>query len=143
MIENKGQGMLEITIHMRPVAKARPRFGNGRCYTDPKTAAAEHAIAWAVKAQMQKQGISIIDKPVSMYLEFGFALPKNLSKHEKELMQNNQLHHIKKPDLDNVVKLVADSLNGVAYTDDRLIVHIDAYKVYGETDYITIKIEEI
>jgi len=135
--------MLEIKIPMRPVAKARPRFANGRCYTDEKTKRAEDAIAWAVKAEMIKHGIPMYETALSMYVEFGFAFPKSLSKQERELVKNGKFHHIKRPDLDNVCKTVMDSLNGLAYRDDSLIAHLEAFKVYGESDHIIIRLEEI
>lgn len=135
--------MLEVKIPMRPISKDRPRFTNGRCYTTERTKLAEDAIAWVVKAEMIKQNVSIFDKAISMGLEFGFKLPRNMTKAEKEMLKDNQFHNIKKPDLDNICKLVMDSLNKVAYVDDKLIVHLNAVKIFGEEDFINIKIEEI
>ena len=37
-----------------------------------------------------------------------------------------------KPDIDNLVKFVQDSLNGIFYKDDALICHLTAQKVYSD-----------
>jgi len=46
----------------------------------------------------------------------------------------------RKPDLDNVVKLVGDALNGVAYLDDAQIVEVKAEKGYGRTSKIEVRL---
>lgn len=135
--------MIEIKIPMRPMSKDRPRFVNGHCYTSERTKFAEDAIGWLVKEQMVKQSLPIMNKPISMSLEFGFKLPKNMTKAERDMLKENNFQHIKKPDIDNMCKLVLDSLNKIAYVDDKLIVHLDAIKIFGGEDYIKIKIEEI
>lgn len=135
--------MLEVKIPMRPIPKDRPRFVNGRCYTTERTKLAENAIAWMVKEEMIKQSIGIINKPISLSIEFGFKLPPNMTRAEKEMLRENKFHHIKRPDIDNLCKTVLDALNEIAYIDDKLVVHLDALKVFGEEDFINIKIEEI
>ncbi|WP_332834903.1 RusA family crossover junction endodeoxyribonuclease [Clostridium perfringens] len=40
----------------------------------------------------------------------------------------------KKPDVDNIAKIILDSLNGVAYKDDSQIVDIRIIKKYTEDD---------
>ncbi len=59
-------------------------------------------------------------------------------------MLENVIRPTKKPDADNILKIIADSLNGVAYYDDSQIVTGTVRKYYGETPkvYITIKEHE-
>lgn len=135
--------MLQVRIPMRPISKDRPRFTNGRCYTTERTKLAEQAIAWMAKEEMIKHSMKIFNKPLSVTIEFGFKLPPNMTKAEKEMLKQNKFHHIKRPDIDNLCKTVLDALNGVAYIDDKFIVHLHAMKVFDEEDYIDIKIEEI
>ena len=49
---------------------------------------------------------------------------------------------LKKPDMDNIVKVVADALNGVAYHDDTQIVMVVAKKVYSSLEGLDITVEE-
>lgn len=46
----------------------------------------------------------------------------------------------KKPDLDNVAKIVCDALNGVAYKDDAQIVDLKVHKYFSETPEVVVVI---
>lgn len=48
-----------------------------------------------------------------------------------------------RPDLDNLVKLVKDALNGVAYVDDSQVAHLRAEKLYGPTAYTSVAVEPL
>ena len=48
---------------------------------------------------------------------------------------------IKKPDLDNLVKMVCDYLIQVAYEDDNLVAEISAKKIYDKNPRTEIFIE--
>ena len=49
----------------------------------------------------------------------------------------------KKPDGDNVIKIVLDALNDTAYIDDSQVCGINFVKKYGEIPQIIIEIKEI
>lgn len=49
---------------------------------------------------------------------------------------------LKKPDIDNIVKVVADALNGVAYHDDTQIIMVVAKKVYSSLEGLDVTVEE-
>lgn len=49
---------------------------------------------------------------------------------------------LKKPDMDNIVKVVADALNGVAYNDDTQIVLVSAKKAYSAIEGLDVTVEE-
>ena len=45
-------------------------------------------------------------------------------------------------DLDNKLKVVLDALEGIAYEDDKQVIHIDAKKImHSESDYAEIRVE--
>ena len=48
----------------------------------------------------------------------------------------------KKPDIDNIVKIVLDALNKMAFKDDNQITKLEVEKVYSEKEKIFIRIEE-
>jgi Holliday junction resolvase RusA-like endonuclease len=74
-----------------------------------------------------------IDSPIRLHLIFTFSRPKNHYR-TNGLVKPQFLdeHHVKKPDVDNLIKFIADSLNGVFWRDDSLIYSVSAEKVYGE-----------
>lgn len=49
---------------------------------------------------------------------------------------------LKKPDMDNIVKVVADALNGVAYHDDVQIALVQAKKCYSAVEGLDVTVEE-
>lgn len=63
------------------------------------------------------------DGPVNLTAEFYLPRPKSLSK--------KVLHHVKKPDLDKLLRNLKDSLKGVIYFDDSQVVHVNARKTYA------------
>ena len=61
-----------------------------------------------------------------------YSVPKNVSRKTKELMLNGCLFPTKKPDADNIIKVILDALNGLAYRDDSQICRVYFEKMYAE-----------
>ena len=72
-----------------------------------------------------------------------YGIPKSKSKKVKALMLEGKIRPTKKPDMDNVVKIIADSLNQVAYRDDTQIVDCQCRKFYAEQPRVEVKIRQI
>ena len=49
----------------------------------------------------------------------------------------------KKPDADNILKIVADALNGIAYGDDKQVVTAQVQKQYAEQAHTKVEIWEV
>lgn len=113
-----------------PTPKGRPRFANGRTYTDAKTRAAEQSIlaAWLVAAGARTPH----DGPIAVEILATFMPPESWAKWKRERATTGSWSHTKKPDLDNIIKLL-DGLNGRAWVDDSQITSIVAHKQYGTT----------
>ena len=79
---------------------------------------------------------------VEVEIQFTLPVPKSWSKQKhKECLAGN-VHHTKRPDIDNMAKSVLDALNGVAYPDDSQVVCLRIRKGYGEKGETTIAIRE-
>ena len=63
-------------------------------------------------------------------------------KSDKENMLNNIISPTKKPDIDNIVKIVLDAMNKFAFKDDTQITKLEVEKIYGIEEKLQIKIEE-
>lgn len=48
----------------------------------------------------------------------------------------------KKPDCDNIAKIICDALNGVAYKDDKQIVQLLVSKVYSVEPFVLVTISD-
>jgi len=80
--------------------------------------------------------------PLEAFIYISYPVPASYSKARKLDCLTNTERPTKKPDIDNVVKAVCDSINGVVYVDDTQIVDLHATKVYGEP-YVEVLIKEI
>lgn len=127
----------EIIITGRPVAKARPRFyrrGNHvGTYNDQTTEEGR----WMLQASGQIKEIVPEGTPITLRCLFCMPIPKSMSKKQREAT----IYHIKRPDLDNLVKFVKDCLNGLAWRDDSQVSELFAGKVYSDEPRTEIWIE--
>jgi Holliday junction resolvase RusA-like endonuclease len=80
---------------------------------------------------------------VGIYIKACFSIPKSTSKKKHKLMLENIIRPTKKPDADNIAKIVCDALNGIAFLDDKQIVDARITKWYSDTPRIEIIIQEI
>ena len=71
-------------------------------------------------------------EPLAVSITAQYVIPKSYSKKRKAWILNGQELPVKKPDADNILKVVCDALNGVAYHDDSQIVTMTIKKVYVE-----------
>lgn len=60
-----------------------------------------------------------------------FEMPYPLSKIRKKMPPLQDIPHVIKPDLDNLVKFVFDCGNGLLWSDDKKINNVNAKKVYS------------
>lgn len=79
--------------------------------------------AGELKAKGAANGIAITCK-------FYCPIPTSVSKRKREQLRGQFC--LKKPDIDNYVKLVCDALNGIAWEDDNVIANMVAVKMYDD-----------
>ena len=120
-----------------PQGKARartfynPKLGKHQSITPDKTVLYENLIKTSFMAAENKK--TFFDgEPVEMYITALFPIPKSTTKKDRERIRNKELFPIKKPDSDNIAKVICDALNGVAYHDDTQIVKLEVRKQYTE-----------
>ena len=119
-----GGSVLRFTIPGEARGKGRPRFGQGRAYTDPKTAAYEALIGWSARQAMR--GRPPISEAVSVALVISVVPPASASKARRARLLAG-LEAIRGPfDIDNVAKAILDGMNRIAYADDRQVVGLSA-----------------
>lgn len=135
--------MCDFVVEGKPVGKGRPRFkrvGNFvQTYTPANTAEYERL----VKLRFQNAGGAITDKPVKIEIVACFAPPKSARKKDKIEMLANRILPEKKPDVDNIAKIILDALNQVAYKDDAQVIELFVKKRYAAEAKVFVHIEEI
>ena len=80
--------------------------------------------------------------PVSLRIVIRFIPAKSETKSNQAKMLNGDILPLKKPDIDNVIKVVCDALNGVAYHDDTQVVMVNVKKVYSAIEGVDVTVEE-
>jgi len=126
-----------------PKAQGRPRFARrGKFVTayDPKDSAQyKNNVAAQIVAQkpvLIGQGI-----PIKLRLEFYLPRPQGHYKTDGKVKDKFLLEmHVKKPDLDNLVKAVKDSLKGIVWHDDSQVYSTLSNKYYGNTPEVLITV---
>ena len=133
----------DFEIEGKPVGKGRPRFkrmGNFvQTYTPANTAEYEKL----VRLRFQNAGGVITDKPVRVEIAAFFAPPKSTKKKQKAEMLANLILPMKKPDADNIAKIILDALNKIAYKDDSQVVDLSVKKCFAAEARVYVHIEEI
>lgn len=125
---------IKFVIPGVPVAKGRPKFRRTgafvQAYTPAKTLKAERLIRDCFNA-MQEVPPKDYDH-IGLTCNFYMPFNKSVSK-KKRIAWNEKKHHIVRPDIDNLVKAIADALNGVAFKDDSAITCLDCCKIYSDS----------
>jgi Holliday junction resolvase RusA-like endonuclease len=136
--------MTEIvfTVPGDPVGKQRPRFDSRSCraYTPEKTVDYENLVG--LMAGRSARG-EVLHGPISMEVRAYFPIPKSVSMKRRKSLGGENSWHIKKPDLDNVVKAISDGSSGIAFRDDAQICRIIATKHYSEAPRVEVRLKEL
>lgn len=136
--------MINFIVPGDPVAKGRPRFRRiGKfvsTYSPKKTITYEKQISNAALLAMGDQ--KPLETPLSLYLYISMPIPCSYSKKRKADCLIGAEQHTKRPDIDNVYKLVGDALNGIVYKDDSQIVNLHVRKLYASTPQVEILVSE-
>lgn len=134
---------IKFTVLGEPQGKGRPRFANvkGRVITRTPDATVlyENLIATEYRGQVGSTKFpdnEILDLRVMAY----FTIPASASKKKQKQMEDGEIRPAKKPDMDNIIKVVADSLNQIAYRDDVQIVDCQLRKYYSRQPRIEVTI---
>ena len=122
--------------------KARPRFNTktGRAFTTKDTMVYENS----VKRCYQEQCGKLLNGAIRARIEVYYKIPKSYSKKRVQAIRDGLEMPLKKPDSDNIAKIVLDSLNKIAFDDDAQVVELIVIKRWTEEqERIEFELEEI
>ena len=125
------QRKVKFTIPGEPIAQGRPRFsthgGFARAYDPKKSRDGKSVVKLCARDAVEESGITEpLNGPLVMKIQFGIPLPKSAYRKRTPV---TRAWRTKKPDLDNLDKLVKDACSGVIYLDDNQIARIVAEKI--------------
>ena len=135
---------VECTIPGKPFAKQRPKASRrGKfisVYTPKETVDYENLVKYSYYSQ---NGDNMLQGPLAAEIVGTFPIPKSASKKQVQLMLDGEIKHTKKPDCDNMAKVVLDALNGIAFEDDSQVVELSIKKEYGLNPKTQIKLRRL
>lgn len=128
-------------IKGEPRGKGRPRFRkNGHVYTPAETINYETVVGLSYRNKARGYKFT---SPVRVAIKAYHKIPKDKSKKVVEDMRCERILPTKKPDVDNIAKIILDGLNHVAWDDDTQVMELIVAKAYGTEPLVVVCIEEI
>ena len=137
----------QFVIKLEPMAQSRPRFarrGRGVVAYEKK----EMKVWRAECSKLISEAFEtekLIEAPLLIDVSFYIEPPKyiHFKKKLKEKLEAEEIFCSKKPDIDNYLKALLDSMTGVVFKDDGQVVECRARKLYSLKPRIEFEIKEI
>lgn len=132
-----------LTIPGEPKGKGRPKFvrkGNFvSTYTPETTVNYENLVKICYKQFYSIMLEGELEANITAY----FTIPKSVSNKKRIEMITGLINPTKKPDADNIAKIILDSLNGIAYKDDSQIVKLNVIKKWSDKPRVELEIKDL
>ena len=80
--------------------------------------------------------------PLEMRIKAYYPIPVSISKKKQAAMEAGEIRPTIKPDSDNVMKVFADALQGIAFKDDKNIVLCQIEKHYSRVPRVEVEISD-
>lgn len=130
-----------LTVPGEPMGKARARImKTGGAFTPQKTVNYETLIRELFI--LKHPDFEPFAGPLRLELVAFMKIPKK-SKTKMAAMERGDIRPTKKPDMSNILKIVEDALETVAYLNDKQIVSLLLDKKYSSRPRIELAIEEL
>ena len=132
----------EFEVPGKIIGKGRPRVNSctGNVYTPTRTKDYETLVEQYFLLKYPR--FKPFEGRVQVEINALFEVPKSTKKSDRELMLENKVNPTKKPDIDNIVKIILDAMNGIAFKDDTQITKLFVEKTYSTSESVKIKISE-
>ena len=133
--------MLKFTIPGEPKSKLRHRTTRqGFTYNPKQNIEYEN---WVKQCYCIKHKQKRLEGEIKATIKAYFKIPKSTSKKRRKLMIEEKIRPTKKPDTDNLAKIVLDSLNTLAFDDDKQVVDLKVEKFYSEEPRVEVTLDQI
>ena len=132
----------QFTIPGNPVGKARARTvsqgGFTHSYTPAQTTRYEALVKGVYKQSFPNA--EAVSGAVQVAIRAIYAVPKSWPVEKRKKALAGMLPVLVKPDCDNVLKIITDALNGLAWEDDKQIIYATVQKSYGTEPRVEVEI---
>lgn len=129
-----------VIVEGKIKGKARPRVFNGHAMTPKDSVNYEN---WVRLCYQQQKG-NYLEGSIKARIIAYYKVPKSYTKKRVQAIREGLEQPQKKPDADNIAKIILDSLNKIAYEDDSQITELTIIKRFTEdTERVEFELEEI
>jgi len=134
---------LTVELSGAPMGKERVRFvkTTGRTFTPERTLTFEARLAHA--AQIAMAGRALFEGPLTMIVEAFMPIAASKPKKWRAAALAGAERPTKKPDWDNIGKIVSDALNLIVYQDDAQIVDGRTLKWFSANPRVVVTITSL
>ena len=135
---------LKFVVLGEPQGKGRPRFSKGGPHVKTRTPDETILYENLIRSEYQRQCGSARfpdETQLDVRILAFYPVPSSVSKKKRRMMLDHQIRPGKKPDWDNIGKVVTDSLNQIAYRDDAQVVDAQVRKFYSEQPRLEVTIQ--
>ena len=131
-----------FNVEGEPKGKGRPRFNtnSGRAFTPQDTLSYENLVKFQYKSM---NGDKYTENAIEVTIICYYSMPSSFSKKKRDLALCEYIRPTKRPDIDNIAKIILDALNGIAYKDDSQVVKLTIEKYYGIIPNIKVELIEV
>ncbi|MEX2805022.1 RusA family crossover junction endodeoxyribonuclease [Streptococcus sp. H31] len=136
---------MKLILNIEPKPQSRPRFARRGNFTT--TYEDKDMKIWRNQCRLLianlYMGQHVLEGALKAGVKFYIKPPQYISKPKKnqQALMDETIPVGKKPDLDNYIKALFDSANGILYQDDGQIAELYASKFYSIKPRIELKIE--
>ena len=132
----------EFEVPGKVIGKGRPRLNSytGVVYTPTRTKDYESLVEQYFLLKYPR--FKALEGRIKVSIIAYYSIPKTTKKTDINEMLENNISPTKKPDIDNIVKSILDSMNKFAFKDDNQITKLEVEKKYSLEDKVYVKIEE-
>ena len=138
--ERTGSAMYQFIVPGAPRGKQRPKVTRNGAYTPEETKRYEQKVLVCFLQEYPR--MKPIRNGVNVHITAFFEIPKSYGKERRERILNGLERPTKKPDADNIAKIILDALNGKVILDDKQVVRLTVSKYYSTIPRVEVLIEE-
>lgn len=132
---------VSFTVPGKPQGKGRPRFSSrtGRVYTPSETTDYENKVrlCWS-----QQTPGNALNGEIRADIRAYFHIPKSTAKYKAIKLAEEHTGCQNKPDADNIAKVILDSLEGLAFENDKAITYLTVAKLWGSRPRVEVTLTE-
>ncbi len=137
--------MIKFVVPGEPKGKGRPRFSKVGNFAKPRTPEETILYENLIKMEYERQCGSFKfpqGVPLDLRIIAYYSIPASASRKKQDLMRSKKIRPTKKPDWDNIGKVIADALNKMAYHDDAQVVDSMTRKFFSDNPRVEVFIKE-